>query len=120
MGRMRWRGSPVALARMNTTTDRMARATSDCKSRERTKRTRLLARGQLVEEQVVHHRARIPLAELLARGVCGVQVDERHPRMLAPDPCVDVAHQGVDLLLVRLAHDLGDHAVYLGVVHSVV
>jgi hypothetical protein len=29
IGRMRWSGSPVALARMKTTTDRMARATSD-------------------------------------------------------------------------------------------
>ena len=38
MGRIRCRGSPVALARMKTTTERMARATSDWRTRDRTKR----------------------------------------------------------------------------------
>jgi hypothetical protein len=35
---MRCSGSPVARARMKTTTDKIARATSDWKSRARTKR----------------------------------------------------------------------------------
>src|SRR5213594_2739705 len=109
MGRMRCSGSPVALARMKTTTDRMARATSDCSSRETTNRitrkSALLARGQLVEEQVVHDRSRVPLAELLPGGIRGMQIHDGHARVLAPDPRVDVPHQGIDLLLVRLAHD---------------
>src|SRR5262245_21684422 len=124
MGRIRWSGSPVVLARAKTTTDRMARATSDCSSRERTNRitrkSALLARLQLVQVEVVHDRARVPLAELLAGRVGGMQVDERHARVLAPDPRVDVPHQRADLLLVRLAHDLGDHAVDFGIVHRVV
>src|SRR5207249_6829126 len=120
MGRIKWSGSPVALARMKTTTDRMARATSDCSSRAKTKRSRLLARGELVEEQVVHDRARAPLAELLSGGVRGMQVDDRHPEVLASHSRVDVPHQGVDLVPVGLADDLGDHAVHLGVVHGAI
>src|SRR6266536_6234546 len=80
----------------------------------------LLARGQLVEEQVVHDRARVPLAELLGGRVGRVEVDDRHAVVLAPEPREDVAHQGVDLLLVGLPHHLGDHAIDLGVVHGVI
>ena len=39
MGRIMCNGSPVARARMKTTTDRMAKAASDCSTRTRTKRT---------------------------------------------------------------------------------
>src|SRR2546422_9117407 len=104
MGRIKWSGSPVALARMKTTTDRMARATSDWSSRARTKRTTgarnlLFRRGQLVEEEVVHDRARVPLAELPGGRVGRVEVDDRHAVVLTPEPREDVAHQGVDLLL---------------------
>src|SRR5512134_580779 len=103
MGRIMWSGSPVARARTKTTTDRMARATSDCSTRTATKRITstspaalglrlpLLARGQLVEEEVVHHRPRVPLAEGLRRRVGRVHVDEGHSEVLAAQPGEDVA-----------------------------
>src|SRR5882724_3125329 len=101
MGRMSWSGSPVALARMKTTTDRMASATSVCSTLEKTKRIkrygRLLPRGELVEEEIVHDGPRIPLPELLGRRVGRVQVDDGHAEMLAADPRVDAPHQGIDL-----------------------
>ena len=48
-----------------------------------------------------------------------MKVDHRHPVVLAAQARVDVPHQGGDLLLVGLPHDLLDHAVDLRVVHGV-
>src|SRR5262245_44198107 len=99
MGRIRWSGSPVALARMKTTTVRMARATSDWTRRARTKRTTgsrdgpLLARRQVVQEEVVHHRPGVPLAERLGGRVRRVEIDHRDPVVLAAQPREDVAHE---------------------------
>src|SRR5207249_8502336 len=66
---------------------------------------------ELVDEQVVHHGARVVLAERLGGRVRRVHVDDRHAVVLAAHPRVDVAHERVDLLPVGLAHDLRDHAV---------
>src|SRR5690242_4011763 len=116
MGRIRYSGSPVARARANTTTEMMASATSDWTTRATTNRSKrpragLLPGRELIEEEVVHHAAHVPLAEALGGRVGGVQVHERHPRVLVAQPGEDVPHQRVDLLLVGLAHDLRDHAV---------
>src|SRR5262245_47535076 len=111
-----WSGSPVARASTKTTSERIARATSDCATRAATKRTSappLLGRGELVEEEVVHHRPDVPLAERLRRGVRRVQVHDGDAVVLGADPRVDVPHERVDLLAVGLAHDLRDHAVDL-------
>ena len=134
MGRIRCSGSPVARARTKTTTERMARATSDCSSREATKRSidAAGAAAPLPRDSPTCRAASwsknrsymtvpgIPLAERLGRRVGRVQVDDRHAVVLAAQPREDVAHERVDLLPVGLAHDLRDHAVDLGVVDGVV
>src|SRR5438270_10649833 len=106
-------GSPVARARMKTTTERIASATSDCRRRKTTKRIigllnvagepgaystsggspalprrppRVLFPRELVEEQVVHHAARVVLTERLAGRIRRVHVDHRHAVVLAPQP----------------------------------
>src|SRR5437773_4656546 len=119
MGRIRCSGSPVVRAKTKTTTDRRVRATSDCSTRNRTNLSTELSAGQLVQEQVVHHGARVPLAERLGGRVRRVHVHDGQAVVLAAQPRVDVAHERVDLLPVGLAHDLGDHAVDLRVIDGV-
>src|SRR5436853_6540240 len=107
MGRMRVSGSPVARARTNTTTDRMARTTSDCATRVRMNRvmapSALLARDDLVEVELVHHGAGIPPGDAPGRDVGRVEIDEGHAEVLAAQPQEDLAHEPAHLLDVRLA-----------------
>src|SRR5207253_2877678 len=84
MGRIRCSGSPVVRAKTKTTTDRRVRATSDCSTRNRTNLSTELSAGQLVEEQVVHHGARVPLAERLGGRVRRVHVHDGQSLLCVP------------------------------------
>src|SRR3989442_11844777 len=108
MGRIRCSGSPVVRAKTKTTTDRRVRATSDCSTRNRTNLSTELSAGQLVEEQVVHHGARVPLAQRLGGRVPRGPVHDGQALVLPAAPPIDVSPEGGDLLPVGLAHQLSD------------
>src|SRR5678816_4415654 len=124
MGRMSVSGSPVVRASRNTTTDSKASTTSDWATRVTMKRVMspataswaLLPRDHLVEVELVHDAAGIPLGDALGRHVRRVEVHEWHAEVLAAQAHEDLAHERPDLFLVGLAHDLGHHPIQLGVV----
>src|SRR2546425_7484567 len=103
MGRIRCSGSPVVRAKTKTTTDRRVRATSDCSTRNRTNLSTELSAGQLVEEKVVHHGARVPLSERLGGRVRRVHVHDGQAAGVAAPPRIKFAPERAGLLPGGLA-----------------
>src|SRR2546428_10159535 len=108
MGRIRCSGSPVVRAKTKTTTDRRVRATSDCSTRNRTNLSTELSAGQPVEEQGVHHGARVPLAERLGGRVRRGHLHDGQAGVPAAQPRIKVWAWGVGLFPAGLRAELTD------------